>query len=65
MAWSEAEPDDDPQQTMTIIPAGSVVYMPTDDHEITIKFPDAESAIIFREWLRQICIDGENDNEGD
>ena len=51
--------DNSPNRTMVLLPAGTTIFAPNDIHEVTVQFPDADSAIVFMEWLKQICIDTE------
>jgi hypothetical protein len=50
---------DNKPQTMVLFPPNTVFFMPNDIHEVTIMFPDAESAIVFYEFCRQVVIDTE------
>ncbi|HKN69996.1 MAG TPA: hypothetical protein VJX30_03130 [Terriglobales bacterium] len=62
MAWSEANDSDDEQQTLTLFPAGTVFFEPDGIHQVTVMFPDAESAIVYYEWMKQLMIDSEKGN---
>lgn len=48
-------------RTFMLLPPGSFVFEPNDIHEVTVMFPDADSAILYFEWLKQICIDTEKE----
>jgi hypothetical protein len=39
-------------EAMVLFPEGTEIFSPTEDNEITIKFPTPEDAIIFYEFLR-------------
>ena len=49
--WAESDSSDDEQQTMTLFPAGTTFFAPDDIHQVTVQFPDADSAIVFYEWM--------------
>jgi len=58
-------PEDDSEQTSDIFPAGTKFCRPQgpnypdDSYWVAIGFPDENSAILFFEWCRQLCIDAE------
>lgn len=47
------------QRTFTLLAPGSLIFEPDDIHQVTVQFPDADSAIIYFEWLRQLVADTE------
>lgn len=49
--------DDD--MTLTLFPPGTVIFHPDDIHRVVIQFPDADSAVLFTEWVKQLFIDTE------
>ena len=51
--------DHDKPDTIVLFPPNTTFFEPNDIHEVTIMFPDADSAIVFYEWLRQVVIDTE------
>ena len=48
---------------IVIFPTGTYVFPPDDKHQVTIEFPDEDSAIIFFEWCRQVVIDAGQDGD--
>ena len=50
---------DDDDEAMTIFPAGTCFFEPDPINQVTIMFPDKDSAIMFFEWCRQQVIDQE------
>jgi len=58
--WSEAQPGDDPESTMVLIPVGSTIFEPDDIHQVTVQFPDKESAIVYWGWLCDLCSQGKD-----
>lgn len=55
------EPNDDrPARTFTLLAPGSVIFEPDGIHQVVVQFPDAESAIVYFEWLRQLIVDTES-----
>ena len=53
--WAESGSSDDEQQTMTLFPAGTTFFAPDGIHQVTVQFPDADSAIVFYEWMIDLC----------
>lgn len=47
------------QKLMQIMPPGTVIYGPDPIHRVTLQFPDADSAVVFYEWCRQVAINTE------
>jgi hypothetical protein len=56
--------DQDTPQTMVLFPVGTTFFEPDDINQVTIMFPDADSAIIFSQWCRQLVIDTEKHGYG-
>jgi hypothetical protein len=55
-------PDDntaDDQMTLTLFPVGTVVFDVDDINQVTIQFPDNDSAVFYLEWVKQLFIDTE------
>jgi hypothetical protein len=57
MAIDDIHEDD--EQTLMLFPPGTVFFEPDRIHQVTIQFPDADSAVVFFEWCRQIIINTE------
>jgi len=45
---------EDDSQTLTIFPPGTVFFEPDGINQVTIQFPDENSAIVFFEWCREL-----------
>jgi len=39
MAWSESNPNDDPESTMVLFPAGTTFFEPNDINEVNSNGP--------------------------
>jgi len=57
----QSNDDQAERQTFMLLPPNTTIFEPNDIHEVVVQFPDAESAIVYFEYLRQICIDTERD----
>lgn len=42
----------------TLLPSGTIIHEPDEEHIVQLRFPDADAAIIFHEFLRSF-VDGE------
>ena len=60
MAIDDLHEDD--EQTMMLFPPGTAFFDPDPLHQVTIQFPDEDSAIVFFEWCRQIVTNTEKRN---
>jgi hypothetical protein len=52
------ESDESTDQLM-IFPPGTCFFEPDGIHQVTIQFPDQDSAILFFEWAKDLCRNAE------
>jgi hypothetical protein len=50
---------EDDEQTLMLFPPGTVFFEPDPIHQVTIHFPNEDSAIVFFEFCRQIVANTE------
>jgi hypothetical protein len=55
MAINDCDDSGSGEQTMMIFPPGTCFFEPDGIHQVTIQFPDQDSAILFFEWAKDLC----------